>query len=1178
MCSYCTMAPGFSSNSIKALRRQLGLTQAALATRIGVTNVSVSRWEVGSSVPDNRAVAALQELADAASPANVADVVEVSKPLEFTADPNAVAAVAEAARLSFGHLASPTFATEVSLIDPLPHQRVAVYGSMLPQWPLRFLLADDAGAGKTIMTGLLVQELRSRRLAQRILVVAPAGLLGNWQREMRTLFRVRAKPIRSADLARGNPFTGPDSDFVIVSIDTLRSPKMFRALADAGVSGMPYDLVVVDEAHKLSADREPDMRVRKTSRYEVGEALAGIPSSPEWELGWKPPSLLLLTATPHMGKEYPYFALWRLLEPDTFTTPEALRGFPAERRGRYFIRRTKEEMVTLDGRPLYPVRQCDTLGFALSDAEQKLYEDATAYIRTLYNSAAGLNRSAARLAMSVFQRRLASSTAALHASLQRRSERLLRLIDLVNEEGVGALDNAQRQAAASAEKQGDLLASTTADEDATEQGEAHENSEDAAINVTAGTVADLMIERDIVEGLVDQAAAILKRGNESKFDRLLETMRDPQFRDEKMLVFTEHRDTANYLAERLEAIGFTGQVARLHGGMDYVERDRQVALFASDHTQGGAKYLIATDAAGEGVNLQFCWLMFNYDIPWNPARLEQRMGRIHRYGQKKDHVFIANLVATSTREGKVMETLLKKLEQIRLALGSDKVFDVIGRLFENVPLRTYLEGSVLGDNLADKLGGQLTTDQAQALLDRERVIYGTGGDVKSGLPHMREDMERESLLRLMPGYMQGLVERASPLLGLKMLPNGDDGTFSFGPAVKGGMDFIATAIEAYPESTQRRLTFLRPGPKDAAIWLHPGEQVFDVFSRAILSRFGAAALSGAVFIDPGATHDTLLHIATVSILARPGGGIVRHRLMALRQSSSGKFEPCSVEELLLLRPAKRSAPGAFASARMARMLTDDARRHLVDVEGARLVKEVRDALLADLPERRRLVGVGFAQQEAELLRRRKTLKAAVEGGSAQASMEFAAVKDRLSALTTDREAKLVEIDAAPETVAVGDVRFVAHALVIPSLDADDKAQYEEAIETTAMRFAMIYERSLGAKVSDVSKPALAIHAGLGAAPLGFDLLSTRSASGPAEEVRCIEVKGRAEAGSIYLTDNEWAKAANLRSRYWLYVVTGCATGDPRLIRVRDPFARLTGTSKGGLTINLGQILAAAEPD
>ena len=450
--------------AIRALRRSLGLTQGAFGDRLGVTNVTVSRWESGAFAPDNRAVAALEAMAGATGKE------QTEKPLpdpglDFTANPDAVAAVAEATRLSFGHLASPTFATEVSLIDALPHQRVAVYEHLLAQWPIRFLLADDAGAGKTIMTGLAVQELRSRRLARRVLVVAPAGLLGNWQREMRTLFRIRAKPVRGADAAKNNPFVGPDSEFAVVSVDTLRSPRMFACLRDAGMSGQPYDLIVVDEAHKLSADRDPDMRVRKRERYLLGEALAGIPSKPEWDLDWKAPSLLLLSATPHMGKEYPYFALWRLLDADTITTPETLRAFPTERRAQHFIRRTKEEMVTLDGRPLYPARQCDTLGFDLSLEEQDLYEDATAYIRSLYNNAPGLNRSAARLVMSVFQRRLASSTAAMRESLQRRSERLERLIALVEAEGIEALHRDQADATRKAQDQGDIFESKTADEE-----------------------------------------------------------------------------------------------------------------------------------------------------------------------------------------------------------------------------------------------------------------------------------------------------------------------------------------------------------------------------------------------------------------------------------------------------------------------------------------------------------------------------------------------------------------------------------------------------------------------------------------------------------------------------------------------------------------------------------------
>jgi superfamily II DNA or RNA helicase len=945
------------------------------------------------------------------------------------------------------------------------------------------------------------------------------------------------------------------------------------------MSGQPYDLIVVDEAHKLSADRDADMRVSKTGRYRLGEALAGIPSKPEWDLGWKAPSLLLLTATPHMGKEYPYFALWRLLNADAISTPEALRVLPAECRRQHFIRRTKEEMVTLDGRPLYPVRQCDTLGFDLSSEEHALYEDATTYIRSLYNTAPGLNRSAARLVMSVFQRRLASSTAAMRESLQRRSERLARLIALVQAEGVDALRRYQAEAARKAQDQGDIFENKTADEESTEVGEDHEAAEDAALGVsTAGTLADLMIERDTVDGLVRQADKVLARGNESKFEKLLDTMREPQFHDEKMLIFTEHRDTANYLANRLEALGFTGQVARLHGGMDYKERDRQVELFRAQTLDGGAKYLIGTDAAGEGVNLQFCWLMVNYDIPWNPARLEQRMGRIHRYGQKKETVFIANLVATDTREGKVMATLLRKLEEIRKALGSDKVFDVIGRFFENVTLKSYLERTVQGENVADSLGGQLTLEQVKALQERDQSVYGHGGDVKSLLPRMQEDMERERYLRLMPGYIQGLVERAAPLLGLKVIRDDSGGMFHFASGSKGALDRLAPALETYPEAVQNRLTFVRPNVAQAemgqgAIWLHPGEAVFDCLADWLGDRFGPAALRGGIFVDPTTTEDWLFHLATVPVLARADGGMLDYRLVALKQTVSGTIECCAIEHLLLLRPLYDAAPGRYAAARMARLLTEDAKSHLLEVEGQRAIQEHRARLLLDLPQRKHLVSVGFGQREVELLRRRKALKDALETGRSQATMEFESVKGELADLKAAREAKLAAMDAEPNDITLGEVRFVAHALAVPSIDAAEKDQYDAQVEATAMRFAMAFEQSFGATVRDVSKPALARLAGLGDAP-GFDLLSNRAP----HDARCIEVKGRATLGDVFLTGNEWSKAANLRDRYWLYVVLGCASAGPALLRIRDPFGRLTGTQKGGLTLRLGDLRAVAEQD
>ena len=383
--------------------------------------------------------------------------------------------MAEATRLSYGHLLNPAFATEVSLIDPLPHQRIAVYERMLDLSPLRFLLADDAGAGKTIMTGLYLREVLARRLIRRVLVVPPAGLIGNWEREMRTLFSLPFRIVRGADARTGNPFAGPESDRVIVSVDTLVGERTFGRLREAAAGAAPYDLVVFDEAHKLAAHQRQDLSVDKTDRYCVAEALAGLPADqPRWKLGWSATHVLLLTATPHMGKDLPWYCLWRLLAPDALATFDAFRAFPESQRRRHFIRRTKEEMVRFDGRPLYPQRRCDTLSYALNPSEQALYDATTRYIAETYNRARVLNRSAARLAMSVFQRRQASSTHALLRSFERRLVRLEEAIELVRAGRAEELERRQKRLAATP----DFFETRTADEEAEEArgAESHEAS------------------------------------------------------------------------------------------------------------------------------------------------------------------------------------------------------------------------------------------------------------------------------------------------------------------------------------------------------------------------------------------------------------------------------------------------------------------------------------------------------------------------------------------------------------------------------------------------------------------------------------------------------------------------------------------------------------------------------
>ncbi len=706
--------PDDYSRRIKAIRGEKGLTQTQFANWLGVSFASVNRWENGQSRPARLAwqkILELEEESRAAQPAvrgKPSPLTGVQ--LDLSARPQAVAAVAEAQRLAFGHLFNPAFATEISFIDPLPHQRLAVYEHMLSQSPLRFMLADDAGAGKTIVTGLYVREMLLRRLIKRVLIVPPAGLIGNWEREMRTLFRMPLRVVTGSDGRHGNPFLEPDSNLVVVSIDTLSGERMFSRLRETADN--PYDLVVFDEAHKLAADREPDFRIRKTDRYKLAEA---------------------------------FYCLWRLLLPEVLSTFEAFCDFPEHLRAKRFIRRTKEEMVRFDGTPLYPERHCDTCSYELSPDEQELYRETTEYIRTYYNWASILNRSAARLAMSVFQRRLASSTYALVRSFERRIEKLDAAIATVRAGRIEEFNSQQWRL----DDIDDLFDTLTADEDTVLEGEGerHEDFEEKALGGTvAVTLAELEAERLQVKLLLNRARKLVESGEESKFEKLRDVLRDPVYLKEKFIIFTEHRDTAHFLVRRLEGLGFTGQVARIDGGMNYQERESQVEFFRRPVELGGARYLVATDAAGEGINLQFCWLMVNYDIPWNPARLEQHMGRIHRYGQMHDPVIIVNLVAGQTREGRVLKTLLDKLEAIRKQLKSDKVFDVVGRLFEGVSLRQYLEEALTeegADAVAEKIIGRLTEEQLRALQQKERRIYGEGGDVKKLLPRLKEDMRQD---------------------------------------------------------------------------------------------------------------------------------------------------------------------------------------------------------------------------------------------------------------------------------------------------------------------------------------------------------------------------------------------------------------------------------------------------
>ena len=1182
---------------IKDSRDRRELTQEQFAELVGVSFATVNRWENGQSRPNNLAWQRIVEL-DNQSRRELLGVPKVSeeesafayRAMDFSADPHAVSAVAEAHRLAYGHLFNPAFATETSLIDPLPHQRIAVYHHMLKQSPLRFLLADDAGAGKTIMTGLYIREMLSRRLIRRVLVVPPAGLVGNWEREMRTLFRLHFRILSGSDARTANPFAEADGNLVIVSIDTLAGERTFGRLSDASTE--PYDLVVFDEAHKLSATWDGNRRIRKTDRYRLAETIAGAGADSEvWRLGWSTQHLLLLTATPHMGKDVPYYFLWRLLMPDTLSTYDAFRAFPSEDRTGHFIRRTKEEMVRFDGEPLYPQRRCDTLSYELSQGpggEQELYDETTEYIRDYYNRARKMNRSAARLAMSVFQRRLASSTYALLRSFERRKERLRELIDEIRSGQITEAELPLLQRGLDGQID-DVFETHTADEDSTPEGDG-EKHEDYESRVLGGTVAvslaELDAERRKVDDLLAKAQELFEAGRESKFEKLQQVLRDPRYLGEKFIVFTEHRDTANFLVRRLEGLGFTGQVALIHGGMPYQERERQVEFFRKTTDEGGADYLVATDAAGEGINLQFCWLTINYDLPWNPARLEQRMGRIHRYGQKHDPVIIVNLIAGGTREGHVMKTLLDKLEAMRLQLDSDKVFDVIGRLFEGVSLRDHLERAVTDpDDALRSMEGRLTEEQVRALEEKGRTLYGEGGDVRRGLDELNEEAAREHYRRLLPGYVRRFVEKATPLLGLRVA--GDlGGYFSLVASRPKALDPLLPALELHPEKLHGKLTVYRPREREEAIWLHPGEPVFDHLAASVMNRLGDDALKGGVFVDPAATEPYLFHLALVTVergedvpyihtvgpdeLVELTDGLLggsqtngsprpvaaESRLVGLTQTKEGNVEESPVEHLLLLRGVPGFAPSRVPLAALARRMMPDAAAYARDVITEDIAQAHRQRLIDVLPRRLDFLTRGFDYQAAELASVRALLTQKARNGDKHAQSELSKIKERQRGLAVSRDRRLETLKAEAVQIRSGEVEFLAHALVVPAYDTEDIEQYDADVEAIAMEVVTAYEEGFGAVVEDVSRPELARRVGLTDWP-GFDLRSRRPANelGDQEE-RAIEVKGRAGTSHVELSENEWYKACNLRERYWLYVVFDCATPEPHLVTVCDPFGRM----------------------
>lgn len=1088
----------------------------------------------------------------------------------FRANPGLLRLVAEAHRLNHAYLFNPVFATETSLIDPLPHQLVAVYGlvadekhpdgvlGLLAHPRLRFLLADDAGAGKTIMAGLYVREMLLRRLIHRVLIIPPAGLVGNWERELRNLFRLRFRIVDSGDVKSDfNPFEDARYELAILSVDTARQERVRQALKDA----MPYDLVICDEAHKLSARRNPDLTVDRSKRYETVEDIAACCQH-----------LLLLTATPHMGKDDPYFFLWRLLDPQQFSTPDALyRASPTVRR-RHLLRRMKEEMVTFDGRDLYPPRTSKTVSYPLNEDERTLYEAVSQYVEEYYRKTTTGNRSSVGLALAVIQRRLASSTWALLRSLERREARLAEDYKRMEQ---GLLTEGQFAVEQGKLPTKDLREEKTGDEEEAEEGEEESQRFDEVLSAatSARSMEELAQELAGVRILVTLSRIVYDKQCESKFERLAEVLNEHP--DTKILIFTEHKDTLNFLVARMEGMGHTGRIATIHGGMDYRERERQADRFRSAE----CPYLIATDAAGEGINLQFCWLLINYDIPWNPARLEQRMGRVHRYKQTHD-VLLLSLVAEKTREGAVLQILLDKLDIIRQRLGSDKVFDVIGEQLGGISLADLLFHATVEGAEAEIVSTiEKALDPvsvARRLQEQQKRVEVS--EVRALLESLRRGQEVAEERRMMPAYVRGWFLAVAPLMGLHFTGS-LEGLFSIDVAP----ETVYRALEKYPLEIHNRLTFDRSlalpktsmGPE--AIYIHPGEPLFEATMDIFLGRHEKEVERGATFYDPHSTYPYVFVLAKIAIV-RPiieQTGAVTEARETLGEEMTGIL--VRMDGLMQVAPAHLlltldvTVP-AYEMEGMATEIPDSLlacandtapiEGYVLAEKGVPLMDRIQSELQGRLPERKIQLVQAYNLWASEGMIQRRRLKEDVAKGVPAAKSKLDKLESELAKMDDAREAAIAALHQEIDMLDFSPVTVYARALVLPLPPKEAERRRDIHAEAVALKITQEYEEGLGAIVEDVSSPNKA---------MGYDLRSHR----PDGTVLYIEVKGRAGLNTVEMTENEWRQAANHRDKYWLYVVYHCNTQTPQLRRVADPFGNLVAKS-GGVVIAAGDILSVAE--
>ena len=1026
----------------------------------------------------------------------------------------------QAYSLGIAHEFDPYFGLSISRVDPLPHQLEAVYEYFLKLPSVRFLLADDAGAGKTIMAGLLIRELKLRGLAERILVVCPANLAFQWQRELKEKFDQQFLVLKGGDIRDQfgvNQWLSQKQ--VITSLDLAKREDILP-----GLRQVRWDLVIVDEAHRMSAGDE----THKSQRYRLGELLRDSADN-----------LLLLTATPHKGDPHNFTLFLQLLDRDAYADVKSIREAMERRRAPFYLRRTKEAMVYFPERqpdgawaaqPVFTKRITRTVDFAIDGDEFTLYEEVTRFVKRQSARAAaqGDDRRARAVGflMSLYQRRLASSAYAMRRSLENRARRL--------EDG---LKQAQELARAAPPDLPDL-------EELEELEDAERERLERMLEAVtlAGNAEEVRREIAELRGLAERAMSVVGSEAEAKLTKLREILQEQGFfedADQQLLIFTEFKDTLDYLMERLKAWGF--RVGSIHGGMKPGSRDEPGSRLYTEQQfrDGDIQILVATEAAGEGINLQCCHILFNYDIPWNPNRLEQRMGRIHRYGQRFD-CLIFNFVAANTIEGRVLQRLLSKLQEIRDALDDDAVFNVVGEVLpaahvERV-LRDYYAGRLGDADLEDRLLRDVDEDRFRTICQTALEGLASKG---LNLAMLVERRARAQERRVVPETIARFLSESAGNAALSLDPvRHMQHTFEPGRT--------PTALKRYERDPEWRLPELvnryprLSTDRDTAEahnleWVTPGHPLFEALRRHSFDVGQEAFAKGACFHS--LEHETPARLDFYRARIVDGiGHVIHERLFTVELSEGGEPRRREPDILGNLNPA--ATPGGLPPI----VSMPEAIAWLNEHAFTPFMDEVR---AERLPEVERIADHVELSLTEVLLRTDQEIGRATEDTANQvagAEGRLAQAEARHDEAMARRERRRRELTQQRALTLQG-VERLTSVLILPhpEREAADIRRLRPNSETemTAMRVVMEYETAQGRKVTDVHEKNL-----------GYDVTSLDVESG---QLRLIEVKGLAAAkGTILLTPNERRVAEDRRDCYWLYVVTNCAAQPDLQEPIPDP--------------------------